>query len=178
MDDLSLKVLSAVTTELQRWDRYKKPADETLRSIAELLGVPVSLPPNSSRAQADSFTPALRYGSAVPISSDTYMDAKAIDTQRAAKSTERAAQDSPSPSDKTAACAVGQHRLCIDGIPRECGCLCHGPALHPSKPTTAFFTTQTGPTCPECGSLMIPDGDGLRCVNCGITQPEPTEEPR
>jgi hypothetical protein len=34
-------------------------------------------------------------------------------------------------------------------------------------PGEALVTTQTGPTCGECGSLMVRDRDyEMRCVNC------------
>lgn len=32
-----------------------------------------------------------------------------------------------------------------------------------------MFTTQTEPACLKCFSLMIPHGEGVRCVNCNAT---------
>jgi hypothetical protein len=40
----------------------------------------------------------------------------------------------------------------------------------PKRYKTAFFTTHVGPECPECKSIMIPHGAGLKCVNCGCTK--------
>lgn len=55
-------------------------------------------------------------------------------------------------------------------------CPLHGelpavPAAEPGKPAplSGLFMSAVGPTCPKCGSLMIPDPTGaegrLRCVN-------------
>lgn len=50
------------------------------------------------------------------------------------------------------------------------------PTMEPA--TAAYFSTQTGPTCPDCKSLMVPHNPvTLRCVNCGTTVDAPTPEP-
>ena len=57
----------------------------------------------------------------------------------------------------------------------------HAHATAPTATRTATATTHTGngnysfiartdaPTCPECGSIMIPNGSCHKCVNCGTT---------
>jgi hypothetical protein len=35
--------------------------------------------------------------------------------------------------------------------------------------TAAVFMAGNHPSCPECASVMIPDGDRVKCVNCGRT---------
>jgi ribonucleoside-diphosphate reductase alpha chain len=32
-----------------------------------------------------------------------------------------------------------------------------------------FIARSDAPTCPECGSIMIPNGSCHKCVNCGTT---------
>jgi ribonucleoside-diphosphate reductase alpha chain len=32
-----------------------------------------------------------------------------------------------------------------------------------------FIARTDAPTCPECGSIMIPNGSCHKCVNCGTT---------
>ena len=33
----------------------------------------------------------------------------------------------------------------------------------------SFIARTDAPTCPECGSIMIPNGSCHKCVNCGTT---------
>ena len=42
-------------------------------------------------------------------------------------------------------------------------------------PLPCFPSVQrfNGPTCPECNCIMIPDGDKVKCVNCGTTAASP-----
>jgi ribonucleoside-diphosphate reductase alpha chain len=43
---------------------------------------------------------------------------------------------------------------------------------HARVGTTAdyhFIARTDAPTCPECGSIMIPNGSCHKCVNCGTT---------
>ena len=35
--------------------------------------------------------------------------------------------------------------------------------------TYNFIARSDAPTCPECGSIMIPNGSCHKCVNCGTT---------
>ena len=37
------------------------------------------------------------------------------------------------------------------------------------NPTFNFIARTDAPTCPECGSIMIPNGSCHKCVNCGTT---------
>src|SRR5205814_2220695 len=38
-----------------------------------------------------------------------------------------------------------------------------------TNPTFNFIARTDAPTCPECGSIMIPNGSCHKCVNCGTT---------
>ena len=37
----------------------------------------------------------------------------------------------------------------------------------PKDAIAAFLARTDAPTCPECGSIMIPNGSCHKCVNCG-----------
>jgi ribonucleoside-diphosphate reductase alpha chain len=37
------------------------------------------------------------------------------------------------------------------------------------NPSFNFIARTDAPTCPECGSIMIPNGSCHKCVNCGTT---------
>jgi ribonucleoside-diphosphate reductase alpha chain len=43
----------------------------------------------------------------------------------------------------------------------------------PAKPSTpsmyGFLVRTDAPTCPECGSIMVPNGSCHKCTNCGTT---------
>ena len=40
----------------------------------------------------------------------------------------------------------------------------------PSTPSMYGFLVRTdAPTCPECGSIMVPNGSCHKCTNCGTT---------
>ena len=32
-----------------------------------------------------------------------------------------------------------------------------------------FLVRTDAPTCPECGSIMVPNGSCHKCTNCGTT---------
>jgi ribonucleoside-diphosphate reductase alpha chain len=43
-------------------------------------------------------------------------------------------------------------------------------AAKPSVPSMYGFLVRTdAPTCPECGSIMVPNGSCHKCTNCGNT---------
>ena len=43
-------------------------------------------------------------------------------------------------------------------------------ATKPSTPSMYSFLVRTdAPTCPECGSIMVPNGSCHKCTNCGTT---------
>ena len=37
------------------------------------------------------------------------------------------------------------------------------------RATFSFIARTDAPTCPECGSIMIPNGSCHKCINCGTT---------
>ncbi|MEA2697294.1 MAG: ribonucleoside-diphosphate reductase alpha chain [Myxococcales bacterium] len=45
----------------------------------------------------------------------------------------------------------------------------HGPAKAIGNGNYSFIARTDAPTCPECGSIMIPNGSCHKCVNCGTT---------
>jgi ribonucleoside-diphosphate reductase alpha chain len=44
----------------------------------------------------------------------------------------------------------------------------HG-SSHTGNGNYSFIARTDAPTCPECGSIMIPNGSCHKCVNCGTT---------
>ena len=42
-------------------------------------------------------------------------------------------------------------------------------ASHTGNGNYSFIARTDAPTCPECGSIMIPNGSCHKCVNCGTT---------
>jgi ribonucleoside-diphosphate reductase alpha chain len=44
-----------------------------------------------------------------------------------------------------------------------------GAASHTGNGNYSFIARTDAPTCPECGSIMIPNGSCHKCVNCGTT---------
>jgi ribonucleoside-diphosphate reductase alpha chain len=44
-----------------------------------------------------------------------------------------------------------------------------GGASHTGNGNYSFIARTDAPTCPECGSIMIPNGSCHKCVNCGTT---------
>jgi hypothetical protein len=40
---------------------------------------------------------------------------------------------------------------------------------HTGNGNYSFIARTDAPTCPECGSIMIPNGSCHKCVNCGTT---------
>jgi ribonucleoside-diphosphate reductase alpha chain len=43
-------------------------------------------------------------------------------------------------------------------------------AAKPAAPSMYGFLVRTdAPTCPECGSIMVPNGSCHKCTNCGTT---------
>ena len=42
-------------------------------------------------------------------------------------------------------------------------------ARHTGNGNYSFIARTDAPTCPECGSIMIPNGSCHKCVNCGTT---------
>jgi ribonucleoside-diphosphate reductase alpha chain len=40
---------------------------------------------------------------------------------------------------------------------------------HTGNGDYSFIARTDAPTCPECGSIMIPNGSCHKCVNCGTT---------
>jgi ribonucleoside-diphosphate reductase alpha chain len=42
-------------------------------------------------------------------------------------------------------------------------------ATHTGNGSYSFIARTDAPTCPECGSIMIPNGSCHKCVNCGTT---------
>ena len=43
-------------------------------------------------------------------------------------------------------------------------------AAKPAAPAMYSFLVRTdAPTCPECGSIMVPNGSCHKCTNCGTT---------
>ena len=40
---------------------------------------------------------------------------------------------------------------------------------HNGNGNYSFIARTDAPTCPECGSIMIPNGSCHKCVNCGTT---------
>jgi ribonucleoside-diphosphate reductase alpha chain len=45
----------------------------------------------------------------------------------------------------------------------------NGGASHTGNGNYSFIARTDAPTCPECGSIMIPNGSCHKCVNCGTT---------
>ena len=45
----------------------------------------------------------------------------------------------------------------------------NGNATHTGNGNYSFIARTDAPTCPECGSIMIPNGSCHKCVNCGTT---------
>jgi ribonucleoside-diphosphate reductase alpha chain len=45
----------------------------------------------------------------------------------------------------------------------------NGKATHTGNGNYSFIARTDAPTCPECGSIMIPNGSCHKCVNCGTT---------
>jgi ribonucleoside-diphosphate reductase alpha chain len=45
----------------------------------------------------------------------------------------------------------------------------HGQAKAVGNGNYSFIARTDAPTCPECGSIMIPNGSCHKCVNCGTT---------
>jgi ribonucleoside-diphosphate reductase alpha chain len=42
-------------------------------------------------------------------------------------------------------------------------------STHTGNGNYSFIARTDAPTCPECGSIMIPNGSCHKCVNCGTT---------
>jgi ribonucleoside-diphosphate reductase alpha chain len=42
-------------------------------------------------------------------------------------------------------------------------------SAHTGNGNYSFIARTDAPTCPECGSIMIPNGSCHKCVNCGTT---------
>jgi len=61
------------------------------------------------------------------------------------------------------------------GAPRSNGSNGHtnghknGGSSHTGNGNYSFIARTDAPTCPECGSIMIPNGSCHKCVNCGTT---------
>ena len=45
----------------------------------------------------------------------------------------------------------------------------NGGGSHTGNGNYSFIARTDAPTCPECGSIMIPNGSCHKCVNCGTT---------
>ena len=45
----------------------------------------------------------------------------------------------------------------------------NGGSTHTGNGNYSFIARTDAPTCPECGSIMIPNGSCHKCVNCGTT---------
>ena len=45
----------------------------------------------------------------------------------------------------------------------------NGGSTHTGNGDYSFIARTDAPTCPECGSIMIPNGSCHKCVNCGTT---------
>jgi ribonucleoside-diphosphate reductase alpha chain len=45
----------------------------------------------------------------------------------------------------------------------------NGKSTHTGNGNYSFIARTDAPTCPECGSIMIPNGSCHKCVNCGTT---------
>jgi ribonucleoside-diphosphate reductase alpha chain len=45
----------------------------------------------------------------------------------------------------------------------------NGGTSHTGNGNYSFIARTDAPTCPECGSIMIPNGSCHKCVNCGTT---------
>ncbi len=45
----------------------------------------------------------------------------------------------------------------------------NGKTTHTGNGNYSFIARTDAPTCPECGSIMIPNGSCHKCVNCGTT---------
>ncbi|HEX3903602.1 MAG TPA: vitamin B12-dependent ribonucleotide reductase [Polyangia bacterium] len=45
----------------------------------------------------------------------------------------------------------------------------NGDSTHTGNGNYSFIARTDAPTCPECGSIMIPNGSCHKCVNCGTT---------
>jgi ribonucleoside-diphosphate reductase alpha chain len=45
----------------------------------------------------------------------------------------------------------------------------NGKTAHTGNGNYSFIARTDAPTCPECGSIMIPNGSCHKCVNCGTT---------
>ncbi|HSZ83177.1 MAG TPA: vitamin B12-dependent ribonucleotide reductase, partial [Polyangia bacterium] len=45
----------------------------------------------------------------------------------------------------------------------------NGKTTHTGNGNYNFIARTDAPTCPECGSIMIPNGSCHKCVNCGTT---------
>jgi ribonucleoside-diphosphate reductase alpha chain len=45
----------------------------------------------------------------------------------------------------------------------------NGGSSHTGNGNYSFIARTDAPTCPECGSIMIPNGSCHKCVNCGTT---------
>jgi ribonucleoside-diphosphate reductase alpha chain len=92
----------------------------------------------------------------------------------------RAAEATPAPSTSVSITANGPSVVVVDasspilpastpknGNGHKLG---HGEAKAlGATPTFSFIARSDAPTCPECGSIMVPNGACHKCVNCGTT---------
>jgi ribonucleoside-diphosphate reductase alpha chain len=69
---------------------------------------------------------------------------------------------------ETAALAVAQLPP-IEASPSPVVVIDQTAAKPATPPMYSFLVRTDAPTCPECGSIMVPNGSCHKCTNCGTT---------